>query len=171
MNPACREEQFLPWLTYHQRQWRDIPILTWQLPEQGCHRRLQMVTTGSRRHRLRQMFTLMHSTVTGRAQPNPVARQVPFEKMKFISVLCIDYFRALWKHYAYCFKQNPDSFLFDLVEFFSSFAHFCIAVVSIPTCNNIIQIRAQLASRRVLVSTPGDSWILIQILHSLLFSG
>lgn len=147
----------------------DVLVLTRQLPEQGCHRRLQVVTSGSRRHRLRQIFTLMHSTVTGRAQPNPVARQFPFEKMKFISVLYNDYFQALWKHYVYCFKQNPDSFLFDLVELISSFAHFCIAVVS--TCNNVVQIRALLASRRVPVNIPGGLWTLIQVLHSLLFSG
>lgn len=49
------------------------------LPEQGWDRRLQVVTSGSRRFHPKQRCPLVYSAVTGRAQPTSVARQSPFE--------------------------------------------------------------------------------------------
>lgn len=54
---------FLSSLSYHQRQWRDIPVQTPELPEQGCDRTLQVVTSGPRRYHLRQMFSVQCTLV------------------------------------------------------------------------------------------------------------
>lgn len=81
--PLVKTNFFLSSLSYHQRQWRDIPIQTPELPEQGCDRSLQVVTSGRRRYHLRQIFTLMYSHWQSPAKP--CSQKIPFLKTEVIS--------------------------------------------------------------------------------------